>query len=258
MDIAEPASAAAALARHKPWAVINAAGFARVDGAELQPERCRRENVRGVDVLGAACRAAGVPLLAFSSHLVFDGGRDAPYTEDDAPAPLSVYGAAKLEAERRLLDADPDALVVRSGPAFGPWDDRNLAARAIRAVAGGRFFPAACDVTVSPSYLPDVVNVALDLLMDGERGVWHLANTGAVTWAEFARGAVRDAGLDPQRVLGVPAADLNWKARRPAYSALRSVRGAGLPSLDDALRRYRAERPEDLVLHLSDAEEVEA
>ena len=256
MDIADPVSAAAALTRHRPWAVINAAGFARVDGAERDTARCRRENVVGVDVLGAACRAAGVPLLAFSSHLVFGGEKGTPYTEDDTPAPLGAYGAAKAEAERLLLDADPDALVVRSGPAFGPWDDRNLAARAIRAVAGGRFFSAACDVTVSPSYLPDVVNVALDLLMDGERGVWHLANTGAVTWAEFARGAIRDAGLDPQRVLGVPAADLNWTAPRPAYSALRSVRGAGLPSLEDALRRFHAERPEDLLLRLPDAEAV--
>lgn len=240
LDIADPGSAAAALERYRPWAVVNAAGLARVDEAEVRSERSRRENVHGAVVLAQACAAAGLPLLGFSSHLVFDGAKAEPYRERDEARPLSVYGRTKLEAERAVLAAHPDALVVRSGALFGPWDDRNDATRAIRAVASGRFFSAACDVTVSPTYLPDLVNVALDLLMDGECGVWHLANTGAVTWAEFARAAVRGAGLDPQRVLGVPAADLGWIAPRPAYSALHSDRGAGLPSLDDALGRYLA------------------
>lgn len=239
MDIAEPAQVAAALERHCPWAVINAAGFARVDAAEVRPERCRRENVRGAEVLARACAEASVPLLAFSSHLVFGGGGD--FRESDPVAPLGVYGASKAEGERLALEAHGGALVIRSGPFFGPWDADNLPARAIRAVAGGRYVSAACDVTVSPAYLPDVVNVALDLLMDGEGGLWHLANAGAVSWAEFARMAVRAAGLDAERVLGVPAADLGWKAARPARNVLRSERGAGLPSLEHAVGRFLGE-----------------
>ena len=241
LDIAESDPVAAALERHRPWAVVNAAGLTRVDEAEVRSERSRRDNVHGAEVLAQACAAAGVPLLGFSSHLVFDGDTAEPYREDDVARPLSVYGRTKLEAEQAVLAAHPEALVVRSGALFGPWDDRNDATRAIRAVASGRFFSAACDVIVSPTYLPDLVNVALDLLIDRERGVWHLANTGAVTWVEFARAAVRGAGLDPQQVLGVPAADLGWIARRPAYSVLHSGRGAGLPSLDHALGRYLAD-----------------
>ncbi|AWK89249.1 dTDP-4-dehydrorhamnose reductase (plasmid) [Azospirillum thermophilum] len=242
LDLTDAGAVAEVLERMRPWAVVNAAGLARVDEAELCPARAQRDNVRAASILAGACAAAGLPLLGFSTHLVFDGEKRTPYREQDDARPLNGYGRSKREAELAVLDRCPAALMVRSGALFGPWDDRSPAARAIRTVAGGRFFSAACDVTVSPTYLPDLVNVALDLLIDGERGIWHLANGGAVTWAEFARAAVRGAGLNPDRVLGVPAADLGWVARRPAYSVLASARGAGLPSVEHALHRFLAAR----------------
>src|SRR4051794_16295618 len=150
LDVADPASVAAAVARLRPWAVINGAGYARVDRAEREAERCRRENLRGAEVLAAACARAGIRLLALSTHLVFDGGKPDPYLEADGTAPLGVYAGSKAEAERALLAACPDALLVRSGAFFGPWDERNVAARTLRAAPQGREVAAACDVAVSP------------------------------------------------------------------------------------------------------------
>jgi dTDP-4-dehydrorhamnose reductase len=92
---------------------------------------------------------------------------------------------------------------VRSGSFFGSWDERGVAARAVRAVAAGERFAAAADVTVSPAYLADLVHAALDLLLDRETGPWHLASGGSVTWSDFAREVVRAAGLDARRVLAV-------------------------------------------------------
>jgi dTDP-4-dehydrorhamnose reductase len=218
--------------------VANASGVARVEGAEGSPERARRENVRGAEVLARACAAAGIPLMAFSSHLVFGGDKDEPYLEEDAAAPLGVYAATKAEAERVLLASSPDVLLVRAGAFFGPWDDHNLPTRAIRAATHGGSFAAASDVTVSPAYLPDLADVALDLLVDRERGIWHVASPGSVTWAELAREAVRAMGLDPGRVLAVPAAELGWVAPRPRQSVLRSGRGTLMPPLGDALAYY--------------------
>ncbi|HET6521125.1 MAG TPA: family 1 glycosylhydrolase [Geminicoccaceae bacterium] len=239
LDVADPAGVAAAIERHRPWAIVNAAGFARVDRAEADPDRCRRENVAGAETLARACASAGIPLLCCSSHLVFDGRKGEPYLEEDAPGPpLGVYAASKIGAEQVVLSAFPAALVVRAGAFFGPWDDGNFVARAIRTVAAGRRFEAADDVAASPTYLPDLVNAALDLLIDGESGIWHLANRGAVTWADLAREAARGAGLDPKRVRGVASAELGWVARRPSYSALDSSRGFIMPSLEGALRRY--------------------
>jgi len=84
------------------------------------------------------------------------------------------------------------------------------------------------------------VDATLDLLIDGEAGIWHLASAGAVSWADFARMAADRCGLDAARVEAVPAARLGWAARRPVYSVLGSERGSIMPALDDALGRYVA------------------
>ena len=81
-----------------PWAVINTAGFVRVDAAEHEPRQWR-ENVIGPTILARACAKRGVKLLSFSSDLVFDGGKPTPYVESDEPRPLNAYGRSKLEAE---------------------------------------------------------------------------------------------------------------------------------------------------------------
>ncbi len=238
MDAARPAAVEAALARYGPWAVVNAAGFSRVDASEQQPCRCHRDNVAGAVTLAAACRERGVRFLTVSSHLVFDGKKDDGYVEGDPKNPLCTYGRSKAEAEHLVLSRCTDALVVRAGPLFSPADERGLPARALRAAATGRSFTAAEDIVVSPSYAPDLVRCALDLLIDGEVGLWHLANLGAYTCVEIARDVLRRAGFDAGLVEGRPAAELNRAARRPSFSALGSERGSLMPTFVSALARF--------------------
>ncbi len=241
VDIADPASVAAAMERWQPWAVVNAAGFVRVDDAEADP-RHWRENVEGAGVLARACARHGVPLLGFSSDLVFDGAKQNPYVESDAPAPLNAYGRSKQEAEQRMLGSHAQSLVVRTAAFFGPWDPYNFVTGVLATLARGEGVEAADDQVVSPTYVPDLVHACLDLLVDGEAGLWHLAHPEALTWAELARRAAWQAGLDAQRVAGVPAARLGQRARRPAYSALSSERGRLMPPLASALARYLRQR----------------
>jgi dTDP-4-dehydrorhamnose reductase len=238
LDVADPQAVAAALARHRPWTVVNAAGFAGPDAAEADPEGCRRANLEGANVLARACAVAGIQLLAWSSHLVFDGCSLRPYLEGDAPAPRGLYATSKFEAERVILASCPQALLIRAGPLFAPWDQASLVARAIHTLRAGRHFMAAEDVTISPSYLPHLVTAALDLLIDGECGIWHLANQGAVTHADFVREIVRGASLPAERVHSVGAAEIGWLAPWPPYSVLGSGRGVLMPPLDQAIAHY--------------------
>ncbi|WP_296947013.1 family 1 glycosylhydrolase [uncultured Massilia sp.] len=238
MDIGDPASVERALARHRPWAVVNTAGYVRVDEAEDDVARCMRENADGAAILAAACARHGVHLTTFSSDLVFDGAQDRPYVESDAPAPLNAYGRSKLEAERRVLDAHPGALVVRTSAFFGPWDRHNFVTLALAALERGEPFRAAADMTVSPTYVPDLVHACLDLAIDAESGIWHLANAGAVTWAGLAAQAAAAAGIDAARLEAVPAAELGMAAPRPRYTGMTSERGILLPPLDNAIARY--------------------
>jgi dTDP-4-dehydrorhamnose reductase len=239
MDIADAASVERVLEESGAWALVNAAGYVRVDDAEREPEACLRENTLGPATLAASCARRGVRLLTFSSDLVFDGrDRRVPYVESDATAPLNVYGRSKAEAERQVLAAWPSSLVVRASAFFGPWDEYNFVTVALRALARGEEFHAAEDSTVSPTYVPELAHTCLDLLIDEESGVWHLANAGGVTWAEFARLAARLAGLDPALVVGRPTRELGLAAARPGYSVLGSKRGALMKPLEEALESY--------------------
>ena len=242
LDIADRADAEAALEGVRPWAVVNAAGYVRVDDAEAEAARCRRENADGPAVLARACSRHGLPLVTFSSDLVFDGEKGTPYLESDEPAPLNVYGASKADAERRVLVEHPGALVVRTSAFFGPWDEWNFAHFVLRELEAGRPVVAANDLVVSPTYVPDLVNAALDLLIDGETGIWHLANVGATSWVRFGRLLAEAAELDGAAVEGRPAAQMGWAARRPRYAVLGSERGALLGSLDDAISSFVSER----------------
>jgi dTDP-4-dehydrorhamnose reductase len=241
LDIGDAGSIEAALEAHRPWAVVNAAGYVRVDEAEADAERCFRENAHGPALLAAACAARGLPMIAFSSDLVFDGQRDTPYLEHDAPRPLNVYGRSKAEAEQRVLESHPGALVVRTSSFFGPWDSHNFVSQCLRALREGRPFPVASDLTVSPTYVPDLVQRCLDLLVDRASGLWHLSNGEPVTWADLALRAAQLARVDASALEPRPCERMGWTAARPNYSALGSTRAPEMPPLDDALRRYLAD-----------------
>jgi dTDP-4-dehydrorhamnose reductase len=244
MDMADPASVEAAIVRYRPWAVINAGGYVRVDQAETEAQRCFRENTMAPTILALACIRNDLRFVTFSSDLVFDGKRGTPYMESDRTAPLGVYGQSKADAEQRVLDADPNALVIRTSSFFGPWDEHNFVSQALDAMGNDQTFVAANDVTISPTYVPDLVNTSLDLLVDKEKGIWHLTNGTAVTWSQLASMAAEAAGVDPSRLEERPADRLGHSAIRPTYSALGSERAVLLPSLPDALERYAALRGE--------------
>jgi dTDP-4-dehydrorhamnose reductase len=242
MDIADRGTVERTVDALEPWAVVNTAGYARVDDAERDALRCFRANRDGPGVLAEACARHGLQLVTFSSDLVFDGRKAAPYVERDEPAPLSIYGRSKAESEARVLDRMPSALVVRTGALFGPRDPFNSIAGALDTLAAGGRWVAPDDVVVSPTYLPDLVHATLDLLIDGAAGIWHLVNVGAVTWADFARRAARLLSYDPAGIEGRGLATLGLAAPRPLYSALSSERATLLAPLEDALGRFTRER----------------
>jgi dTDP-4-dehydrorhamnose reductase len=242
MDITDSTSVDQMLTELQPWAVINAAGYVRVDDAERESHLCHLINTEGATILAKACANRDIAMAKFSSDLVFDGNQAEPYMESHPVAPLSVYGRSKAIAEQQVLTAHPDALVIRTSAFFSPWDSYNFLTIALRTLAAGQPFVAASDAVVSPTYIPDLVNTTLDLLIDRESGLWHLANAGAIAWADLAKEVATLAGLDHTRIHARPAKELNWIAPRPAYSALSSERGVLLPVLDGALDRYLKER----------------
>ena len=150
-----------------------------------------------------------------------------PYVETDAAKPLCEYGRSKAEAETRVLTANPDAFVVRTAAFFGDHDQHNFVTRALQSLAAGEPCIAISDVVVSPTYVPDLVEAMLDLLIDGERGIWHLASEGAVTWEELARRAARIAGVSAATLRAVPVDELGLSATRARGMPRSQARAAG-------------------------------
>jgi dTDP-4-dehydrorhamnose reductase len=242
MDITRAEMVDAALGEYNPWVVVNAAGFTGVDDAEVDENRCYAVNARGVSVLANACARETVKLVTFSSDLVFDGSGSEPLTERSRVHPRTVFGDSKVKGERVVRQTLPSALIVRTGPLFGPWDERNDLTRALRVLVERGQVRLAHDEIVSPTYVPDLVNATLDLLIDSESGIWHLVNQGAVSPAVLVRQAASVAGITGATVRGVPSRSFGHLAPREGYRVLGSERANLMPSLEDALGRYVAER----------------
>ncbi len=238
LDIADHNSIVDALDQFDPWAVINAAGYVRVDDAESDEKTCFRENVDGPALLARECASRKLPLVTFSSDLVFDGLKGTPYVESDATAPLNVYGRSKSEAESRVLSLLPEALIIRTSAFFGPWDKFNFVHMVLKTLAKGSRFFAAGDVAMSPTYVPELVNATLDLLIDGEFGVWHLTNSGSLSWADFARLVAAKGGYDPSRVTSRAGHSLGLVAPRPTFTAMASERGHLMSSVEEGVDKF--------------------
>lgn len=242
MDIANYTHAERIIAKYKPWAVINAAGYVKVDDAEADAARCFRENTEGPAVLALICNEKNVKFLSFSSDLVFDGRQNKPYLEDHSQMPLGVYGLSKKEAEQQVLLQCPKALMIRTSAFFGPWDEYNFVIQAFRSLEKKEKFYAAKDQCISPTYVPDLVNTCLDLLIDGEYGIWNIANPSEISWADFAKKSADIAGYDSKYVVPMATNKMNFIAKRPSYSALGSKRGILLPTLEEAIHRFQVEK----------------
>jgi len=238
MDITDEASVRHAIRRHKPWAVVNTAGFVRVADAETERDACLEANAAGVRNLAAVCHGAGLPLLTFSSDLVFNGSLGRPYVESDDTSPTGVYGLSKAQAEQHVAALCPTALTIRTSAFFGPWDHHNFAWHVLNSLAHGEPVQASRNAVVSPTYVPDLVHASLDLLIDGEAGLWHLANQGALSWYDFAVSLAEGAGLDTSLILPMPE-------EAAANTSLSSERGIILRPVEHAIGDYLRE-----VMHL--------
>ena len=158
--------------------------------------------------------------------------------ESHSVNPLNVYGFSKAECERRVTARFPRALVVRTSAFFGPWDQYNFVMQTASRLKEGGAVRAIVDYHVSPTYVPDLVNACLDLLIDRESGIWHITNSGEITWAELARRTAKALQLSDALVESVTVAEMGLTARRPRYSVLGTEKAVLLPGLDDALARF--------------------
>ena len=228
----------------KPWAVINAAGFSKIDEAQKMPQMCFRDNTLGPSILAEMCKAENIKMVTFSSDQVFNGKKSIPYLEDDITSPLNIYGESKKKAEEYILTANPGALIIRSSSFFNPWQKNDPLTNILYSgIHLKQSHYLASDIIISPTYIPDLVNTTLDLLIDDESGIWHLSSQEEISCFEFNKLALNMASINDENIFSVLQTKLNYSAQRPKYSVLMSSHGVTLPCLQDALQCYLNELP---------------
>lgn len=238
LDIRDMRAIEDSIHRYQPWAIVNAAGYVQVDTAETEPRICFSSNTQGAENLAKLCAEHQISLMSFSSDLVFDGRQTKPYLESDSPNPLNVYGQSKVQAEQQMLNAWPKTLIIRTSSFFSPWDKKNFASRVLQQLNLNQKVYAVRDHFISPTYIPELVNTCLNLLIDDESGIWHLTNQSELSWFEFASAIACQAGYRKTEIIAVNARDLGYLAKRPKYTVLGSMRGAFLSDLDTALTHF--------------------
>jgi dTDP-4-dehydrorhamnose reductase len=207
-------------------ALINAAAQTNVDRCESHQEEAFALNAEAPRVLAEICRAKKARFIHISTDYVFDGEKREPYTEEDEARPISVYGESKLEGERRALEANDRALIVRVSWIFGP-DRPSFIDAILKKARHEEEVSAVDDKYATPTYTLDVCALLKPFIVDRrEGGLLHLANAGACSWQEYAQWALDCCHAEgiPMKARKVGAASLtdmkNFIAKRPVYSVL--------------------------------------
>jgi dTDP-4-dehydrorhamnose reductase len=240
LDIADAEAVSAAVSAAAPDAVINCAAWTNVDGAEESEQAALAVNGPGAGHVARAAAAAGAWTIHVSSDYVFDGHKREPYLESDVVGPLSAYGRTKLAGEQAVADFAPDRhTVVRSAWLFGV--DGNCFPKTIRRLAGERDqLSIVADQIGCPTFTGHLAPALIQLAADRLLGVLHVAAEDECSWFQFAQAIVAGSGLDCD-VRPITTAEYPVPATRPAYSVLRSERGAPrLPGWRDGLAEFQA------------------
>lgn len=244
LDITDSDEVARAVDASRAELLVNCAAFHNVDVCEVEPEGAFLYNAAAVDAMANVAQQRSIAFVTISTDYVFDGAKRSPYAESDAPHPLSVYAASKLEGERLVLQRNMKAYVVRTCGIYGPAASKSKGTfidRVIALARAGESLRIVDDVVVSPTFAGHLADT-LRWLADSERyGLYHAVNTGAITWYEYVVEALRQAGID-HPVEPISASQWKTVAVRPSYSALANQKlealGINLPPWDAGIADY--------------------
>jgi dTDP-4-dehydrorhamnose reductase len=231
--------------------VVNAAAMTHVDKCETEERRAYDVNALGARYVARAAREVGARLVHVSTDYVFDGTKEGPYVETDAPRPLNVYGTTKLAGERFVQTECPTCYVVRTSGLYGThesWEKRlNFVETMIGLSREKTLLKVVRDELVTPTFTEDLaVHIRRIIEKSPPAGIYHATNEGGCSWFDFATEIFRQTST-PIALQGITSAEWGAPAKRPANSVLENaaLKEAGLNEFADwrdALQRYLVKR----------------
>lgn len=224
IDITNPEAVSQLLDRVKPAVVFNAAAYTAVDQAEAEPDAAFRLNRDAPATLAAAARRCGARFVHISTDFVFSGNQCTPYQPHDAPGPLNVYGHSKLAGEHAVLEANPDALVVRTAWVYGSHG-RNFVKTMLELMKRQETVRVVADQIGTPTHARSLATALWRLAEKKVGGIQHFTDAGVASWYDLAVATLEEGlalGLlsAPVSVIPVSSSAFPRPARRPQFSVL--------------------------------------
>jgi len=246
LDLADVDAIRRVVREVKPEVVVNAAAYTAVDRAESETELAMRINGVAPGVLAEAAKRLGALLVHYSTDYVFDGTKESPYVESDAPNPINVYGESKLAGERAIESLMSRYLIIRTSWVYGARGS-NFLRTMLRLAKERPELRVVDDQFGAPTWARDIAATTAMILGDanGKNGVYHMTAAGETTWCEFARAIFRQMRISTT-VVPIRSYEYRAAAARPAYSVLSSDKlcaefGLKLSDWSSALSRCLAE-----------------
>ena len=235
LDFTAPASIDAVIAKHRPDWVINCAAYTQVDKAESEADTAFAVNRDAPGQLARAVAGTGGRLLQVSTDFVFDGKASEPYAESSPAQPLSVYGRSKLAGEQAVMEALPNAIILRTAWLYGV-NGHNFVKTMLRLAIAGKPLRVVDDQVGSPTWTMDLAKAIAVLLDTNACGLFHYTNAGQISWHGFASAILAEAAgagfeIKTREVEPIPTSNYPTPAERPAYSVLDTGRISALPGI---------------------------
>lgn len=257
VDITSIGNTVDLLNRISPDIVIHAAAYTDVDGCELNPDKAYLVNGEGTKNVAEACKGVNAFLIYISTDFVFDGTKKTPYTEEDKPNPINIYGKSKLMGEDFVKEILDNYLIIRTSWLFGKGG-KNFVDTIIAKAKTEKKLKVVDDQMGSPTYIVDLADTIVDLQLTTygsppgggpylQLKTLNITNSGSCSWYEFAKETLKVKGMGEVILEPATSEEIIRPARRPKMSALDNsgfvkVYGRELPSWQDALHRHCAER----------------
>jgi dTDP-4-dehydrorhamnose reductase len=228
LDLGDLAAIGPKIRTLRPTVIVNAAAYTAVDRAEQEPELAHRLNAQAPEQLAIAAQACGATLVHLSTDYVFNGEQSHPYQEDQATAPLGVYGKSKWLGEEAIRAHCGHHLILRTAWVYSATDKPNFVKTMVRLGREREEVRVVCDQIGSPTWARDIAQAIARLipqLNDQTWGTYHFTNSGVASWYDFAVAIFEEyrqlgGTLQLDRVTPIPTEAYPTPAQRPAYSVL--------------------------------------
>ena len=236
-----------------PQVLINCAAYTDVDACEVNKEKAFSINSEGVKNLVQVCKENNILLVHFSTDFVFDGENKSPYTEEDKPNPLNIYGESKLLGEQHLLNSHTGFFLIRTSWMYGKGAN-NFVKAVVNKASNQSEIKMVDDQIGNPTWSRDIVDMTLRLLETKQYGIYNYSNEGECSWYEFACEIINVLSnsknkFHPTKIIPIKSVQLKRAAKRPAYSApskskIRSALGIDIPHWRESLKKFLIEESE--------------